>query len=44
MANTKNFADNKLRSAKIKDKMVEGYGKPVIGFAYFNTMSEAKQH
>jgi hypothetical protein len=43
MENKKKFADNKLRSAKIKDKMVEGYGKPIIVFAYFNTMAEAKQ-
>jgi len=41
--NKKQFADNKLRSAKIKNKMVEGYGKPVILFAYFPTMAEAKK-
>jgi hypothetical protein len=43
MENKKQFADNKLRSAKIKEKMVEGYGKPVIVFAYFPTMAEAKK-
>ena len=43
MEKKKQFADNKLRSAKIKDKMVEGYGKPVIVFAYFPTMAEAKK-
>jgi len=43
MENKKKFADNKLCSAKIKDKMVEGYGKPVIVFAYFPTMAEAKK-
>jgi hypothetical protein len=43
MEKKKQFADNKLRSAKIKDKMVEQYGKPVIVFAYFPTMAEAKK-
>jgi len=43
MEKKKQFADNKLRSAKIKDKMVKGYGKPVIVFAYFPTMAEAKK-
>ena len=43
MENKKQFADNKLRSAKIKDKMTADYGKPVIVFAYFPTMSEAKK-
>ena len=43
MSKSKNFTDNKARSAKIKEKMITDYGKPVIVFAYFNTMSEAKE-
>ena len=43
MERKKQFTDNKARTAKIKTKMVEGYGKPVILFAYFPTMAEARE-
>ena len=43
MEKKKQFADNKLRSAKIKDKMTSEYGKPVIVFSYFSTMADAKK-
>ena len=43
MSKSKNFTDNKARSAKIKEKMITDYGKPVIVFNYFPTMADAKK-
>jgi hypothetical protein len=39
----KNFANNTERGEKIKAKLKEKVGKPIIAFGYFNSMSELKE-
>ena len=39
----KNFTDNIKRGEKIKAKLKEKVGKPIIAFGYFNSMSELKE-
>jgi hypothetical protein len=39
----KRFTDNLKRKDKIRTKLKEKVGKPIIAYAYFNSMSELKE-
>jgi hypothetical protein len=39
----KNFTNNLARGEKIKTKLKEKVGKPIIAYGYFNSMSELKE-
>jgi hypothetical protein len=43
MSTKKNFSNPEERGLKIRTKMKEKLGKPIIAIGYFNSISELKQ-